>query len=257
MSTFEERIAKLNKMIADAQKIVIFTGAGISTGSGIPDFRSVDGLYSTKPVINGVEMEPEFMLSGTCLTTFPDEFFHYLNTKMNFPDAVPNIAHIMIAALERSGRQVTVVTQNIDNLHQLAGSSEVCTIHGSFARAYCQDCGMEYEGDIVFQDIAPRCECGGIIRPDVTLYGESLPHEAWNTAIKRTQKADLFIIIGSSMTVMPAGFLPAYFTKGNMNNMIIINRDPTSWDYDNLVFREDIPKVFKEVVWPKQISRAQ
>lgn len=255
--SFEERIAKLNKMIADARRIVILTGAGISTSSGIPDFRSADGLYSTKPVINGIEMDPEFMLSTTCLADFPDEFFRYLNTKMNFPDAVPNIAHIMIAALERSGRQVTVVTQNIDNLHQLAGSSEVCTIHGSFARAYCQDCGMEYEGDIVFQDIAPRCECGGIIRPDVTLYGESLPHDAWDTAVKRTQKADLFIIIGSSMTVMPAGFLPAYFTKGNMNNMVIINRDPTSWDYDNLVFREDITKVFKEVVWPKQISFAQ
>lgn len=255
--SFEERIAKLNKMIADARRIVILTGAGISTSSGIPDFRSADGLYSTKPVINGIEMDPEFMLSTTCLADFPDEFFHYLNTKMNFPDAVPNIAHIMIAALERSGRQVTVVTQNIDNLHQLAGSSEVCTIHGSFARAYCQDCGMEYEGDIVFQNIAPRCECGGIIRPDVTLYGESLPHDAWDTAVKRTQKADLFIIIGSSMTVMPAGFLPAYFTKGNMNNMVIINRDPTSWDYDNLVFREDITKVFKEVVWPKQISHAQ
>lgn len=253
MSTFEERIAKLNKKIADARKIVILTGAGISTSSGIPDFRSANGLYSTKPVINGIEMDPEFMLSTTCLADFPDEFFHYLNTKMNFPDAVPNIAHIMIAALERSGRQVTVVTQNIDNLHQLAGSSEVCTIHGSFARAYCQDCGMEYEGNIVFQDIAPRCECGGIIRPDVTLYGESLPHEAWKTAIKRTQEADLFIIIGSSMTVMPAGYLPAYFAKGNMNNMVIINRDPTSWDYDNLVFHEDIPKVFKEVVWPKQI----
>ena len=255
--SFEERIAKLNKMIADARRIVILTGAGISTSSGIPDFRSANGLYSTKPVINGIEMDPEFMLSTTCLADFPDEFFHYLNTKMNFPDAVPNIAHIMIAALERSGRQVTVVTQNIDNLHQLAGSSEVCTIHGSFAKAYCQDCGMEYEGDIVFQDIAPRCECGGIIRPDVTLYGESLPHDAWDTAVKRTQKADLFIIIGSSMTVMPAGFLPAYFTKGNMNNMVIINRDPTSWDYDNLVFREDITKVFKEVVWPKQISFAQ
>lgn len=255
--SFEERIAKLNKMIADARRIVILTGAGISTSSGIPDFRSADGLYSTKPIINGIEMDPEFMLSTTCLADFPDEFFHYLNTKMNFPDAVPNIAHIMIAALERSGRQVTVVTQNIDNLHQLAGSSEVCTIHGSFAKAYCQDCGMEYEGDIVFQDIAPRCECGGIIRPDVTLYGESLPHDAWDTAVKRTQKADLFIIIGSSMTVMPAGFLPAYFTKGNMNNMVIINRDPTSWDYDNLVFREDITKVFKEVVWPKQISSAQ
>lgn len=255
--SFEERIAKLNRMIADARRIVILTGAGISTSSGIPDFRSANGLYSTKPVINGIEMDPEFMLSTTCLADFPDEFFHYLNTKMNFPDAVPNIAHIMIAALERSGRQVTVVTQNIDNLHQLAGSSEVCTIHGSFAKAYCQDCGMEYEGDIVFQDIAPRCECGGIIRPDVTLYGESLPHEAWDTAVKRTQKADLFIIIGSSMTVMPAGFLPAYFAKGNMNNMVIINRDPTSWDYDNLVFREDITKVFKEVVWPKQISFAQ
>ena len=254
MSTFEERIAKLNKMIADAQKIVIFTGAGISTSSGIPDFRSADGLYSTKPVINGVEMEPEFMLSGTCLADFPDEFFHYLNTKMNFPDAVPNIAHIMIAALERSGRQVTVVTQNIDNLHQLAGSSEVCAIHGSFAKAYCQDCDMEYEGDIVFQDIAPRCECGGIIRPDVTLYGESLPQDAWEIAVERTYNADLFIIVGSSMTVMPAGYLPGYFRK---KNMVVINRDPTFWDYDSLVFREDITKVFKEVVWPKQISRAQ
>lgn len=213
MSTFEERIAKLNKMITDARKIVVFTGAGISTSSGIPDFRSADGLYSTKPVINGIEMDPEFMLSTTCLTDFPDEFFHYLNTKMNFPDAVPNIAHIMIAALERSGRQVTVVTQNIDNLHQLAGSSEVCTIHGSFARAYCQDCGMEYEGDIVFQDTAPRCECGGIIRPDVTLYGESLPHDAWEIAVERTYDADLFIIVGSSMTVMPAGYLPGYFRK--------------------------------------------
>lgn len=254
MSTFEERIAKLNEMIADAQKIVIFTGAGISTGSGIPDFRSVDGLYSTKPVINGVEMESEFMLSGTCLATFPDEFFHYLNTKMNFPDAVPNIAHIMIAALERSGRQVTVVTQNIDNLHQLAGSSEVCAIHGSFAKAHCQDCDMEYEGDIVFQDIAPRCECGGIIRPNITLYEEDLPQDAWEIAVERTYDADLFIIVGSSMTVMLAGCLPGYFRK---KNMVVINRDPTSWDYDSLVFREDITKVFKEVVWPKQISRAQ
>lgn len=248
--TFEERITELNKRIEDARRIVIFTGAGISTSSGIPDFRSKNGLYSTKPTINGVEMDPEFMLSAPCLATFPDEFFHYLNTRMNFPNARPNIAHILIAALERTGREVTVITQNIDDLHQRAGSTRVCAIHGSFAKAYCQDCGMEYEGNIVFQDVAPRCECGGIIRPDITLYEESLPQEAWEAAVRCTKEADLFIIVGSSMTVLPAGYLPSYF-KGD--NMVVINRSPATWDSGSLVFHEDIVDVFARMLWPNPI----
>lgn len=245
---FNERIEQLNEWIADARRIVIFTGAGISTASGIPDFRSENGLYNEPVFLNGVEMSPEYMLSDSCLANFPEAFFRYLYQKMYYPNIEPNIAHKKIAELETTNRQVTVVTQNIDDLHQKAGSSAVCAIHGSFARAYCQDCGLHYDGDIVFQDVAPRCKCGGIIRPDITLYGEGLPQDAWHNAVGRTEKADLFIIVGSSMTVLPAGYLPGYF-KGK--RMVVINRDATQWDYCSLVFHEDICDVFDKIVIPE------
>lgn len=245
---FNERIGQLNEWIADARRIVIFTGAGISTASGIPDFRSENGLYNEPIFLNGVEMSPEYMLSDSCLANFPEAFFRYLYQKMYYPNIEPNIAHKKIAELETTGRQVTVITQNIDDLHQKAGSSEVCAIHGSFSKAYCSDCGLEYDGDIVFQNMAPICECGGIIRPDITLYGESLPHDAWTTAVEKTGKADLFIIIGSSMTVLPAGYIPGYY-KGE--RMAVINRDSTQWDYCSLVFHEDICDVFDKIVIPE------
>lgn len=245
--TFDERIETLKEWIAESKKIVFFTGAGISTGSGIPDFRSEDGLYQQPYKIDGVEVEPEYMLDTKCLKYHPNEFFDYLQTRMNYSHATPNLAHKVIADLQKE-HQVTVITQNIDGLHTKAGSERVYEIHGTFAEAYCVNCGKRFPGDIVFghgsESGVPMCdECfNSIIRPDIVLYGEGLNWMTVEHAYYDTREADLFIIVGSSMTVYPAAGIPSAFRS---HKMVVINRDETQYDDRSLVFREDINDVFK------------
>lgn len=247
--SFEERIAKLNHMIADARRIVFFTGAGISTSSGIPDFRSSDGLYNQESTYN-----PEYYLSADCLMDQPGLFFDYIQKNMDFREAEPNIAHQKIALLQLT-RSVSVITQNIDGLHEKANSYAVAAIHGTLNRAYCQDCLAEYDSEALYDyDIHhPVCEeCGGIIRPDIVLYGEGLHSAEWDTALQWTMNADLFIVVGSSLQVSPANLLPHYFGKDD--NLVIINRDPTPMDWNaGLVFHEDISTVFENIKIPQLI----
>ena len=252
---FEERITKLNKMIADARKIVFFTGAGISTGSGIPDFRSANGLYSTAC---GIENKPpEYMLSNTCLEKHPQEFFKYIRDYMNYHDVEPNIAHQKISELQLT-RDVSVITQNIDGLHEKAGSEKVYAVHGTMGRYFCTDCQHDL---FVPEDVVngnydnmfnvPTCPlCGeGIIRPDVVLYGEGLAHPAWSDALFASGQADLMIVVGSSLTVQPAAQLPMYHCGPGL---VIINRDPTPLDsYAELIFHEDIQDVFNLIEIPE------
>ena len=253
MESFDERIAQLNKMIADVRSIVFFTGAGISTGSGIPDFRSADGLYTTSE-----EDEPEYMLSHTCLNTEPQRFFEYMRKNMDFRKAEPNIAHLKISELQRT-RTVSVITQNIDGLHEKAGSEVIDNIHGTMAKWYCPGCFHDQydHNDVMdgnFDDRfgVPRCPlCGGefIIRPDITLYEEGLPGNAWSNAQFHAGSADLMIVVGTSLAVSPANHIPYYF--GDNKHLVIINKEPTWLDEDaGLVFHEDICEVFEKVVMP-------
>lgn len=251
--TFQERINKLNKMIAGAHRIVFFTGAGISTGSGIPDFRSANGLYNTSE-----EADPEYMLSADCLYKEPAKFYEYLREHMDFSKAEPNIAHRVISELQLA-RIVSVITQNIDGLHEKAGSKAVAAIHGTLGKFYCDECcashfipELVYEGQYdSLPDRVPRCpECAGsaLIRPAITLYGEGLPSIEWEIALRWVRNADLFIVVGSSLTVSPANLLPHYF--GRDDQLVIINRDPVGIPAE-LVFYEDIGEVFDNIKVPR------
>ena len=242
-------------MISGARKIVFFTGAGISTGSGIPDFRSADGLYSTAYGIRN--KSPEYMLSNTCLEKHPQAFFKYLRDYMDYRDAEPTIAHQRISELQET-RDVSVITQNIDGLHEATGMNKVYAVHGTMNRWYCQDCGhdlfvpedvMDENYDNVFD--VPTCPlCGeGIIRPDIVLYGEGLAQPAWMNAQMAAAQADLMIVVGSSLTVQPAASLPFYC---NDSHLVVINRDPTVADFTAaLVFHEDIQDVFNLIEIPE------
>ena len=252
--TFQERIDKLNEMIAGARNIVFFTGAGISTNSGIPDFRSADGLYSTSE-----EDNPEYMLSSGCLQAEPERFFKYLRDYMDFRGYEPNIAHKKISELQLT-KTVSVITQNIDGLHEKAGSEVVDNIHGTMNRWYCTGCSHDLyspedvlDGNYDNPHGVPKCPlCGGeyTIRPDITLYGEGLPNLAWTEATIHLGAADLFIVVGTSLQVSPANYLPYCF--GDNENLVIINREPTSVDYmAGLVFHEDIADVFTKIVVPE------
>lgn len=254
MSDFDSRIEKLNEMIAGARRIVFFTGAGISTGSGIPDFRSSNGLYTTSE-----EDDPEYMLSHTCLKIEPERFYEYLRNYMDFRGYEPNIAHQKISELQRT-RTVSVITQNIDGLHEKAGSEVVDNIHGTMDKWYCVGCLNDI---FVPEDVldgnydnlygVPKCPlCGGdyIIRPDITLYEEGLPGSAWMNATHHASSAEVMIVVGTSLTVSPANSLPHYF--GNYKNLVIINRDPTPLDGKaGLVFHEDIGEIFERIVIPE------
>lgn len=250
---FDQRMALFNQEITNAKKIVFFTGAGISTGSGIPDFRSPDGLYS-KP--NDEKFDPEYLLSADCLERHPEKFFDYLRKNMDFHDAEPNVAHLKIAELQLT-REVSVITQNIDGLHEKAKTNKVYTIHGTMERFYCDHCFHEHnprkvmEGEHDNSDGIPICSvCGeGMIRPDVVLYGEGLKNPDWDNALRDADNADLIIVVGSSLTVYPAASIPlmnAWSTK-----IVIVNRDSTQLDgIATIVFHEDISTVFENIVIP-------
>ena len=219
----EEKIAKLREMVDESQYIVFFGGAGVSTESGIKDYRSVDGLYSQR-----FAYPPETMLSHSFYVSHTEEFYDFYRAKMLAPDAQPNAAHLKLAELEKQGKLKAVITQNIDNLHQKAGSREVLELHGSAWRNYCRHCGAFYGIErIVESRGVPRCSCGGIIKPDVVLYEEGLNEETIARAIHHIRQADMLIIGGTSLVVYPAAGLVRYF-RGK--HLVVINKGETSAD---------------------------
>ncbi len=237
----EDKILELKKLIDESNNIVFFGGAGVSTESGIPDFRSKDGLYNQK-----YKYPPEEILSHTFFINYTDEFYKFYREKMNSLKYEPNITHIKLAQLENIGKLKAIVTQNIDGLHQKAGSKIVYELHGSVLRNYCMKCKRFYDAEYVFNssDI-PRCECGGIIKPDVVLYEEELDTEILENSIIAIRNADLLIVGGTSLTVYPASGLINYF-KGK--NLVLINKDSTLYDSKaSLVINESLGKVFSEI----------
>lgn len=218
-----EKIKKLREMVDESQYIVFFGGAGVSTESGIKDYRSVDGLYSQR-----FAYPPETMLSHSFYVSHTEDFYDFYRAKMLAPDAQPNAAHLKLAQWEREGKLKAVITQNIDNLHQKAGSREVLELHGSAWRNYCQRCGAFYGIErIVESRGVPRCSCGGVIKPDVVLYEEGLNEETIARAIHHIRQADMLIIGGTSLVVYPAAGLVRYF-RGD--KLVVINKGETSAD---------------------------
>ena len=240
----ESKTERLAEMINGSRNIVFFGGAGVSTESGVPDFRSKDGLYNQHDV-RFDRYSPEYLLSRDCLEHEPEVFFEFYRQKMDARGVKPNAAHIYLAKLERTGRLKAVVTQNIDGLHQKAGSRNVCEIHGSTLRNYCMRCGKKYGEDYIYDspDRIPRCSCGGIVRCDVTLYGEQLPYGDVERAVDAIERADMLIIGGTSLTVYPAASYVGYF-RGR--HTVIINRDHLNYDLgdDDLEINEPIGRVF-------------
>lgn len=240
-----EKIERLSQIIRNSDNIVFFGGAGVSTSSGIPDFRSSNGLYSKKLNRN---FTPEQAVSHTFFMRYPEEFFDFYKENLVYLDAQPNGCHIALAKLEEMGKLKAVVTQNIDGLHQTAGSKKVYELHGSVHRNYCTRCQSFYDVDyIINYEGIPVCEkCGGIIKPDVVLYEEGLDDQIISGAIHAISNADTLIIGGTSLVVYPAAGLIDYF-RGK--NLILINKSSTSADNRaDLIFNEDIAKIMKEVV---------
>lgn len=225
------------QFLEKSRSVVFFGGAGVSTESGIPDFRSEDGLYRQK-----FPFPPEYMLSHECFERHPEEFFRFYREKMLAPDAKPNPAHRKLAEWEREGRLDAVVTQNIDGLHQAAGSRNVFELHGSVHRNHCVRCGKSFPLSFVAgTDGVPRCPCGGIVKPDVVLYGESLPEDAWRGALRAVSRADLLIVAGTSLAVYPASSL----VECCPGRLVVVNLSPTPADARaDLVLRERVGELF-------------
>lgn len=236
-----DAVKKLKELVDSAGSIVFFGGAGVSTESGIPDFRSTDGLYHQQ-----WRYPPEVILSHTFYESNPEEFFRFYRTKMLAPDAKPNAAHRKLAEWEAAGKLTAVVTQNIDGLHQAAGSKQVLELHGSVHRNYCEHCGTFYGlTKILETEGVPRCSCGGIIKPDVVLYEESLDQQTMNRAIRAIAESDLLIIGGTSLNVYPAAGLISYY-RGR--RLVLINRTPVARDLSaDLVLTEPIGEVLSQI----------
>lgn len=243
----DEKYEALNEMISASENVVFFGGAGVSTESGIPDFRSKDGLYNQHDV-QFDKYQPEYLLSHSCLYNNPKVFYEFYRQKMNVDGIEPNRAHLKLAKMEAAGKLSGVITQNIDGLHQKAGSKKVFEIHGTTLRNYCVKCGKDYPSDYIFKsaDAIPKCtKCGRMVRPDVTLYEEKLPKSAWEGANNIVLNADMLIVGGTSLTVFPAANIIPYF---HGKYLIIINRDPTDYDkYADIVFHESIGDVFSKI----------
>ena len=234
----------LKQMIDESSSIVVFTGAGISTASGIPDFRSANGIYNQKTSIN---YRPEEIISHSFFESNTDLFYDFYKEKMCYPDAKPNLAHKYFASLEKQGKNVTVVTQNIDGLHQAAGSSRVYELHGSIHRNYCERCGRLFGLNYVLNSKGvPTCDkCGGIVKPDVVLYEEPLDENTIQLAISAIMTCETLIIVGTSLTVYPAAGFVRYF-RGK--HLIVINKQSTTYDnMCDLVLNEDIIKVIENI----------
>ena len=233
--------SELKEIISKSSNIVFFGGAGVSTESGIPDFRSVDGLYSTK-----YKYPPETMVSHSFFRNNTEDFFDFYINKMIFLDAKPNNAHIKLAQLEREGKLKAVITQNIDGLHQQAGSKNVLELHGSIHRNYCMKCGKFYDVNFIVNSRGiPKCSCGGIVKPDVVLYEESLDSDTIEKSVEFIEKADVLIVGGTSLVVYPAAGLINYF---NGSKLILINKTSTQMDRKaDLVINDSIGKVFEDL----------
>jgi NAD-dependent protein deacetylases, SIR2 family len=234
-------IEQLQEMVDKSSRIVFFGGAGVSTESGIPDFRSVDGLYHQH-----YKYPPEVMLSHSFYESHTTEFFDFYRAKMLCPDAKPNAAHIKLAEMEKAGKLTAVVTQNIDGLHQMAGSKNVFELHGSVHRNYCLRCRKLYDAEFMLHsEGVPACECGGTIKPDVVLYEEGLNTRTINGAVRAIEQADMLIIGGTSLVVYPAASLVNYFGG---SRLVLINKSATSQDSNaNLVIEENIGEVLSRI----------
>lgn len=233
-----EPIEQLRTWVKESNNIVFFGGAGVSTESGIPDFRSVDGLYHQQ-----YDYPPETILSHTFYRRMPEEFYRFYRAKMLCLDAKPNAAHLKLAQWEREGKLKAVVTQNIDGLHQAAGSKLVLELHGSVLRNYCEKCGKFYDAQyILHSDEVPVCECGGSIKPDVVLYEEGLDQKTLTDAIRYISEADVLIVGGTSLAVYPAAGLLDYY-KGN--KLVLVNKTPTPKDsMADLIVQGSIGEIF-------------
>ena len=237
-----EQITRLNEMIKECDRIVFFGGAGVSTESGIPDFRSQDGLYHQQ-----YKYPPETIVSHSFFQQKTDEFYEFYKEKMIALDAKPNAAHKKLAELEQAGKLTAVITQNIDGLHQLAGSKEVYELHGSVHRNYCTRCHQFYPVEhIVAAQGIPRCECGGLIKPDVVLYEEGLDSDTISKSVKAISEADMLIIGGTSLAVYPAaGFIDYFHGK----YIVVVNKSETQRSVQaSLVINDAIGKVFEQIV---------
>ncbi|MGM9640093.1 MAG: NAD-dependent protein deacylase [Faecousia sp.] len=233
-----KQLETLKQWVAESSRIVFFGGAGVSTESGIPDFRSVDGLYNQK-----FDYPPETIISHSFYKRDPQYFFRFYKEKMLPLGFEPNVTHRVLARWEQEGKLLAVVTQNIDGLHQKAGSKKVYELHGSVLRNYCEKCHSFYPAEFV-KDApgVPLCRCGGIVKPDVVLYEESLDQTTLEKSVDAIRKADLLIVAGTSLTVYPAAGLIQYY-RGN--RLVLINRDETPYDgYANLVIHDSLGDVF-------------
>ena len=242
----DEKIEKLQQMVDESSRIVFFGGAGVSTESGIPDFRSQDGLYSQK-----WKYPPETIISRSFFDANPKEFYRFYREKLIIKGAEPNITHKKLAELEQKGKISAVVTQNIDGLHQKAGSKKVWELHGSTLRNFCTKCGKFYDENFILEsknspDTLPHCtDCGGLVKPDVVLYEEGLDDRIVEGAIQAIRQADMLIIGGTSLVVYPAAGFIRYFTG---NNLVMINRTETSADSAaNLVLHQNLGTVFSQL----------
>lgn len=231
----------LQEIIDKSRKIVFFGGAGVSTESGIPDFRSVDGLYNQK-----YKYPPEQILSHTFFVNKTEEFFDFYRDKMICPNAKPNTAHKVLAKMEKIGKLSAIVTQNIDGLHTMAGSKKVLELHGCVNRNYCQKCGKMFDAGFILKSKGiPHCECGGIIKPDVVLYEESLDNDVVSEAVREIRSCDTLIVAGTSLTVYPAAGMINYFKGGNL---VLINRDSTPYDSQaGLVIHKKVGEVLGKI----------
>ena len=236
-------MSALRKILDTSHRIVFLGGAGVSTESGIPDFRSGDGLYNHA---SGTSVPPEQVLSHGFFMDHPEEFFEFYREKILHPEAKPNAAHRALARLEECGKLSAIITQNIDGLHQAAGSKRVYELHGSVLRNYCMKCGKAYTAEFIKESNGiPKCECSGIIKPDVVLYEEGLDDKTVNGAVNAIANADTLIIAGTSLTVYPAAGMVRYF-KGN--KLVLINRDATPMDSAaDLVFHEKVGELLDKI----------
>ena len=236
-----DKLETLKQWIKDSSRIVFFGGAGVSTESGIPDFRSVDGLYSQK-----FDYPPETIISHTFYARKPEYFFRFYREKMLPLGFEPNITHRVLAQWEESGKLSAVVTQNIDGLHQRAGSKKVYELHGSVLRNYCTRCGKFHSAEFIKEsDSIPRCDCGGIVKPDVVLYEESLDQNTIEKSVMAIYNADMLIVAGTSLTVYPAAGLINYYQG---KRLVLINRDETPYDSRaDLVIHDSLGNVFSNL----------
>ncbi len=237
-----ENYEKLQKLIDESESIVFFGGAGVSTESGIKDFRSVDGLYNEK-----YDYPPEVMLSRSFFNEHQAEFYKFYKDKLNCLDIEPNVTHKYLKKLEDSGKLKAIITQNIDGLHEKCGSKNVLLLHGTVFKNHCMMCGKEYDAEYVFnsKDIIPRCTCNGIIKPDVVLYEEPLDEEIVMRAIDAIKNCDLLIVAGTSLVVYPAASYIRYFTG---KNLVIINKDSTAYDSKaDLVIHDKLGNIFSKL----------